>query len=143
MAFMRPRQRADGTTAYAVVYRHDGKESSETFDVEAEATEFLDAVNLLGVERARKAYSLEPTKKAKATPPVGPTVADWVTAHIDGLSGITNHSPDEYRAGRSPATSPVANPRYPGGVSRRPEKPPLVGNGARTHGSKFHIWPPS
>jgi integrase len=98
MAFMRPRPRADGTTGYAVVYRHEGKESSVTFDLEVNADKFLTAVNTLGPERALKAFGIGPTKKSAAKPPGGGlTIADWVATHIDGLSGIAKSTEYDYR----------------------------------------------
>ena len=48
MASLRSRRRADGTTAHAVVYIHDGRQTSVTFDSEHSAAEFLDSIKLLG-----------------------------------------------------------------------------------------------
>lgn len=52
MASIQPRPRADGTTAYAVLFRQGGKQRARTFDTEAGAERFQRMIDDFGPERA-------------------------------------------------------------------------------------------
>ncbi len=96
-ASIRTRRRADGSTAYAVLYQVDGTQTSTTFDDEKTAQEFRAAVKTLGPKRAMRAWEIAPTVTLvkKVT---GPTVAEWVDRHIESLSGIARSTRYDYRA---------------------------------------------
>ena len=98
MASLRVRKRADGSTAYNVVYVHDGRQTSVTFDTEPAADEFLNSVRLLGSERAMKAFGIAPTARAAARQPSGVTVADWVASYIASRSGVAKSTIYDYEA---------------------------------------------
>jgi len=98
VASLRVRKRADGSTAYNVVYVHDGRQTSVTFDTEPAADEFLNSVRLLGSERAMKAFGIAPTARAAARQPSGVTVADWVASYIASRSGVAKSTIYDYEA---------------------------------------------
>lgn len=96
MASIRSRQRADGTTAYAVLYKLNGRQTAATFDDEASATEFRDTVNNIGADRAMRAWGIGATPRAEK--PKGPTVAEWVTRHIASRTGVTKTTLWDYNS---------------------------------------------
>ncbi|HPY26015.1 MAG TPA: hypothetical protein PLK19_17040 [Mycobacterium sp.] len=98
MASIRPRPRADGTTAYVVLFRHEGRQSTLTFDTEIAAEAFRAAVEAHGPDRALSMHGIQPhlhrERERKAL-----TVSQWVRRHIDGLTGVeryTLHKYEEY-----------------------------------------------
>ena len=95
MASIRGRKRANGSTAWAVLYEIDGTQTSATFDTEHAAGEFRDAVNLMGAERAMRAWNIAATVKV-AERMSGMTVADWVGQYIASRSGVTKSTLYDY-----------------------------------------------
>lgn len=96
MAWIRERQRANGTTAWTVRYElDDGTQTSATFDDNDSATEFRDAVNSIGAERAMKAWGIAPTKRA-AKRSTAPTVKVWLQKYIDTRTGVTKATLFDY-----------------------------------------------
>jgi integrase len=97
VAFIRSRRRRDGTAAYAVLYTHQGQQTSVTFDVEQTAAEFRDSINLLGVDRAMQAFGIAPTERAaKKTSKI--TVAQWVANYIASRTGIAKSTLYDYES---------------------------------------------
>lgn len=96
MASIRTRRRADGTTAHAVLFAESGQQTSATFDSVKAAEEFRDAVNLMGAERAMRAWNIAPTVKA-ARKSTGTTVAEWVGTYIATRSGVAKSTLYDYR----------------------------------------------
>lgn len=95
MASIRSRKRADGTSAYAVLYSYAGQQTSATFDSRHSAEEFKSSVELLGAERAMKAFGITPTVRAvKKTSKI--TVAQWVTNYIASRSGVAKSTLYDY-----------------------------------------------
>lgn len=95
MASIRSRKRADGTNAYAVLYTYAGQQTSATFDSRHSAEEFKTSVELLGAERAMKAFGITPTVRAvKKTSKI--TVAQWVTNYIASRSGVAKSTLYDY-----------------------------------------------
>lgn len=95
MASIRSRKRADGTNAYAVLYTYAGQQTSATFDSRHSAEEFKSSVELLGAERAMKAFGITPTVRAvKKTSKI--TVAQWVTNYIASRSGVAKSTLYDY-----------------------------------------------
>jgi integrase len=98
MASIRERKRADGSVAYNVVYVHEGRQTSVTFDSGDAAEQFLGSIGLLGADRAMKAFGIAPTVRAVKQKPSGVTVADWVATYIAGRSGVAKSTIYDYEA---------------------------------------------
>ncbi len=96
MASIRSRARADGTTAHAVLYVHNGEQTSATFDSLRAAEEFRDSINLIGTDRAMAAFGIATTKRAARTASGGPTVAAWVATYIATRSGVAKSTLYDY-----------------------------------------------
>lgn len=99
MASIRSKVRGDGTTAYRVFFRMGDRDSAQTcltFDDEAMAEMFRDAVNKLGVPRALELHRIErtPTRRAGNTL----TVEQWLTTHVDHLTGLRQATLEQYRS---------------------------------------------
>jgi integrase len=91
VASIRERRRQDGTVGYAVLWRHQGKQTSLTFDTADLA------------ERARRLVEgtdADPDRVIEVlTGPGGrgPTVADAVRTHVDELTGVLDQTRAVYR----------------------------------------------
>lgn len=96
MASIRKRQRADGSTAYGVLYQFEGTQTAATFDAERPAEEFRDAINSIGAERAMKAWGISPTKRAKA--PKGKPLEVWLKSYIASRTGVTKATLWDYNS---------------------------------------------
>lgn len=96
MASLRERKRRDGTTAWAVLYSLDGRQTSATFDDEKTAQRFADAVDSIGARRAMESWGITDTKRA-ITGPAGVTVRDYIDRHLTNLSGVEKRTIDYYR----------------------------------------------
>ncbi len=98
MASIRVRRRADGTTAYCVLFRHDGQQSTLTFEGEKAAEAFKAAVDAYGPARALATHGVAAHPRA-AQQRAALTVTGWVRRHLDSLTGIeryTLHKYEEY-----------------------------------------------
>lgn len=95
MASIRARKRGDGTTAYAVMYVHNGRQTSVTFDTEHGAEEFQNTVNTLGAERAMAAFGITPTARAERIS-TGKTVSQCVAEYIASRSGVAKSTLYDY-----------------------------------------------
>lgn len=86
----RPRE-GQSATAYQVMFRHNGKQTSETFDDRRIAERFARLIDAEGVAEALaiKASWDEVEEERHAR-----TVASWAREHVDGMSGVG----DGYRA---------------------------------------------
>ena len=93
MASMRERLRADGTIAYQVLFRHGGRQRSETFNNVRAQKRFANNCERLGVEAA-----LEILNAADDTDDDMPELGEWLTHHIDSLSGVTEGTIKRYRS---------------------------------------------
>lgn len=94
MASIRTHTRKDGTTAYRVFFRHEGRQTCYTFDSLGVAETFRTAVDQLGSVKAIALHRLERTPRSDATV----TVTEWVKGHIYHLSGAQADTVDKYRA---------------------------------------------
>ncbi len=90
MASVRTRTRKDGTAYTSVLYVHQGKQTSSSFNDHAEALRFQDVVNRLGPAEALRIWKA-------ATPSDGQTVKSFIEEHIDALSGVERKTVAEYR----------------------------------------------
>ena len=92
MASIRER-RAKGGTTWAVLYRHAGKQRSDTFTSLAKAQRHAERIERLGADAARRILDAE----EGVDPEVMPTVAEQVTRHVDALSGVQPYTITTYR----------------------------------------------
>lgn len=90
MASLWERTRADGTTYVSVRYRHNGKQTTTSFDDPAQAVAFQTNVDRFGSVKALEI--LNANQPADAL-----TVAQWVEKHIDTRTGITKGVIARYR----------------------------------------------
>ena len=90
MASLRTRQRRDGTVYTSVLYVHEGKQTSSSFNNHAEALRFQDVCNRLGPAEALHIWRA-------AKPQEGHTVTSLIVEHIDALSGVEKKTVAEYR----------------------------------------------
>ena len=56
MASMRPRTRKDGSVFWEVLFRHDGRQRSLSFETAEHGQRFRDLVDLIGPAKALEAY---------------------------------------------------------------------------------------
>lgn len=93
MASVRARTRKDGTPSWAVLYRHNGKQTSTSFPDEKQAGRFRDLVGSIGPDRALEVAEISATQRTMSTL----TVAEYLDRHIAGLSGVEKKTIIEYR----------------------------------------------
>lgn len=96
MAFIRARQRKDGTTTYGVTYRLAGRgsrQSSVTFPDEKQAKRFCALVDSQGPERALELAEIADTR----LPMSKLTVAEWLDRYIASRSGVEQKTITEYK----------------------------------------------
>lgn len=104
MASLRVRTRADGTVAYTVLFRLNGRQTSDVFQTDREALDYMDKIERYGPETARTIV-----KRHEETATGTLTVAALLRQHIDALSGITKGTRQVYnRIHRQLADYPVA-----------------------------------
>ena len=89
MASIRIRQRKDGTAYSSVLYVHQGKQSSISFNDHAAALRFQDVCNRLGPAEALRIWQA-------ATPSDGHPIASFVAGHIAAMSGVEKKTVAEY-----------------------------------------------
>lgn len=92
MATLRVRERADGTRAWSVLFRHDGRQSSVTFDTQRAAERFQRDLDRLGPSTA-----LDILDGTMTEADILPTVTDAATAYIDALTGVSEYTIKRYR----------------------------------------------
>lgn len=85
------RTRADGTRYWSVLYRLDGKQRSTSFDSEADAHYALELFNTHGAARAVDLLNIERTERSSLT------VTQFLTKHVDHLTGVEQKTIDDYR----------------------------------------------
>lgn len=92
MASLGTRTRADGSEYWAVLYRLEGKQTSSSFNDFAEAQQFCDLANKFGVENAVSTLVGDDSVLSAVT------VEQWVTHHIDHLTGVDPGAVEKYCA---------------------------------------------
>lgn len=99
MASIRKRPRKDGSTTFAVLYTLDGAQSSLPFDDKKAADAFKALVDNVGPGRALEIHGIDPAPRRRraSRPTTGMTVAEWITHHIDHLTGVEQYTIDKYR----------------------------------------------
>ncbi|WP_433600670.1 hypothetical protein ACQPXH_02150 [Nocardia sp. CA-135953] len=94
MSSIRVRTRRDGTDYTQVMFRHNGKQQSMSFDDHAAGLRWRKALDELGAERALE--RLQIAENVEANPVV--TIASAGADHIDNLTGVTDGTRKRYRA---------------------------------------------
>lgn len=84
MASTRQRKRSDGTTTYEVLFRHQGRQRSETFNTAKAQAKFKRDVDTLGAEVA-----LEILNRIDGTQEEVPLLADYMEERFKLATGIT------------------------------------------------------
>lgn len=90
---VRPHTSRRGTTTYQVRFRHNGRQTSETFPTERAAIKFDQLVKKIGPGPALNVLA----HRQGIVDDEVPTVAQQVAAHIDGLTHITPGTERQYR----------------------------------------------
>lgn len=88
----RIRTRSDGTVYHQVPFRQAGKQTSRSFEDPRDARQFARNVERLGVDKALELYGLELAAVAEIT------LTEWLTLHVDGLTGVEPGTLRRYRA---------------------------------------------
>ena len=84
MASLSQKVRSDGTIAYRVLFRHNGKQRSETFDTPAAQKRFKNNADRLGIDAALAILDTYGDSSDGL-----PTLAEYMTHYVDTRSGIT------------------------------------------------------
>lgn len=93
-ASVRKRPRSNGTTAYAVLYRIDGRQCAITFDDAAQADALVSLIKAHGAERALAMHGIEVVRSRSDAEK---TVGSFIDKHITALSGVEKKTRSEYR----------------------------------------------
>ena len=93
MASIRPRKTKSGKPHYAVQYRHNGRQRTLTLTRERDAIKVRDLINALGPDEALQRIHGAATAVGSV-----PTVTEWLTKHIDDLTGVTDRTRADYRS---------------------------------------------
>ncbi|NUU18447.1 site-specific integrase [Cellulomonas humilata] len=108
MASIRERRRADGTRAYAVLWRDPdtGRQTSLTYDDKRDATVACQLIEAAG------GHALEAARIAEGIRKTGPSVDDVITEHIDLLTSVGPDTRKHYSNQLAAHISPTLGP-YP------------------------------
>lgn len=93
MPSLRTRALRDGRLTYSVLFRLDGRQTSETFDTEGAAKAFVKDIDRYGPDSARRLLD-----SRRDRTPQRRTVAEQVQHNIDTLSAITIGTRRKYEA---------------------------------------------
>jgi integrase len=104
VASIRERPTASGQMRWAVLYRHRGKQRAETVLRKRDAEKIRDLINALGPDEALQ--RLHGNQRAGHVP----TVAEWITKHIDDLTGVTDRTRADYRSLAAKHITPLLGP---------------------------------
>lgn len=125
MASIRTRTRADGTPTWNVMFTIDGRQTSVTLTNKGAAEKFRSLVDAVGGRRAMSAWGIEDSPRA-ARSAAGVTLTDWLTSHVDQLTGIEQKTLDDYRRYVRRDIAP-----YFGEIPLRAVEPDLIGGWVR------------
>lgn len=92
----RPHKGSDRVT-WAVLFKLGDKQTSVPWQTELEAKEFCALVNTVGGRRAMEIEGI-PLPKSATPQPRTFTVEQWLTHHIENLTGVEQGTIDKYRA---------------------------------------------
>lgn len=91
MASIQSRTHKDGSTTHRVIWRADGRQRSLTFVDMVSAEDFRRNVDLHGPDEAMRVLDLIDAGRREMT------LTQWLTAHVDGLTGIQEGTRKRYR----------------------------------------------
>jgi integrase len=91
MASIRQRERKDGSIYWAVLYTHQGKQTSSSFNDHQEAVDFQALANHTSPAKALEVWA---TNRPAAD---GFTLASWCIHYIDHLTGVNEATRERYR----------------------------------------------
>jgi integrase len=91
VASLRTRARKNGTTYYAVLYRHGGRQTSTSFEALHAAQKFMGMIDRVGPAKALASVGCDPALSAM-------TVAEWVEHYIDHRTGLAKSTLADYRS---------------------------------------------
>ncbi|WP_306358878.1 MULTISPECIES: site-specific integrase [unclassified Nocardia] len=94
MSSIRTRVRKDGTAYHSILFRHNGTQSSRSFDDIGEALKFQDLVDKVGPDKALDIIDAIHDAVALGTP----TLGQWLATYIDGLTGVEPGGINRYQA---------------------------------------------
>lgn len=94
MASIQTRTHGDGTTTHRVLWRQDGKQRSLTFADLASAERFRTNVEHHGPAEALKIIDVIDSREHQTT------LREWMTTHIDGMTGIQEGTRRKYQGFR-------------------------------------------
>jgi integrase len=98
MASIRRREhKSGGGVTYAVLFNLDGKQTSVPWETAQDAEEFRLLVQAVGGRRAMEIEDI-PLPKTAAPKTDKITVEQWLTRHIDQLTGVEQGTIDKYRS---------------------------------------------
>lgn len=104
MASIRHRKRTSGRTSWQVLFRAaDGRQTSQTFELEREARQFAKLVDDLGPDEA-----LTIQREREGSSADTPTLRAWALEHIDDLTGVTDGTRGRYRRYLETHLTPLA-----------------------------------
>ncbi|ANO03693.1 tyrosine-type recombinase/integrase [Mycobacteroides abscessus] len=101
MASIRRRELKDGTQYWSVLYRRNGKQTSTSFGDPDVAVRFKSMVDKVGVEAALRTVASQGDASAEMN------VDQWITHHIDHLTGVEPGTIASYRRYLKNDISPV------------------------------------
>lgn len=95
-ASIRERPRRDGTIAYGVLHRLDGRQSVLTFDDPQKAAAMVALIKAHGSKRALEMHGIRQAPRHSNTETTL-TVGAYINQHIDSLSGVEKKTLSEYQ----------------------------------------------
>jgi integrase len=103
MAWIKPRERRDGSIYYAVMFREDGKQSSVSWDDYEDAQSCKQLIDQVGPGRAREIMRIV------SSPRKSQTLGTYLTQYTDGLTGVQAGTAARYRAYIRNDLGPIAD----------------------------------
>lgn len=92
MASIQTRTRTDGSPVWRVLFRLNGKQTTETFDTYQGASQLVAAMKRVGIDPAIAQLNARRHTGVDQMP----SVADYVRSHVTGLSGIEDGTRADY-----------------------------------------------
>jgi integrase len=103
VASIRERPTADGKPRYVVQFRQHGKQRTLTLTRRRDAEKARALIEAIGPDEALARIHGAPVGAM-------PTVAEWLTKHIDDLTGVTDRTRQDYRRVAAKHIAPTLGP---------------------------------
>lgn len=94
MASTRERERADGTVAYIALFRHNGRQTSETFDNPKARERFIRNIDRVGVEAALQILDAQEDTAGEHVP----TLTELALEHASLITNASDYTRKRYRS---------------------------------------------